>query len=173
MKTFNLSRIFRLIMYYFISNNKTVKILLIIILPEFCVANNKYNAMLYGDGRHDDTEAIQSLLDSKTSHVKLPIPKCKYIISKPLKIYSNQELLLDRYTTIYLADSSNCNMLKSADSLNVNISIRGGIWDCNNKGQLPNPLFIKHSKSPDFDGIGMYFKNLIHFTISDLTIKDT
>ena len=35
---------------------------------------------LYGDGIHDDTNAIQEMLDSKISLVELPVPKKHYCI---------------------------------------------------------------------------------------------
>ena len=82
-------------------------------------AGNRKKAVLYGDGVHDDTEAIQSMLDSRSTQVKLPIPTKYYVISRPLVIYSNQELLLDRYTTVFLADSSNCYMQKQSISFNI------------------------------------------------------
>ena len=45
---------------------------------------------LYGDGIHDDYPAIQEMLDSGMSEVVLPAPKKFYVISKTLKIHSNQ-----------------------------------------------------------------------------------
>lgn len=135
-------------------------------------ANDEHKAILYGDGIHDDTEAIQSMLDSRTIQVSLPVPKKNYTISRPLKIYSNQEFVLDRYTTIRLADSSNCIMLTTADTVSQNISVKGGIWDCNNKGQLPNPFHFKHPQAPNYNGFGLFFLNVMHLTISDLTVKD-
>jgi|GEM_PF-536731 len=154
-------------------------------------AGNRKKAVLYGDGVHDDTEAIQSMLDSRSTQVKLPIPTKYYVISRPLVIYSNQELLLDRYTTVFLADSSNCYMLTTAENAggknsnqerpnlnridstrSENITVKGGIWDCNNKGQLPNPIHFKHPQAPHYNGIGMFFLNVKHLTLSDLTVKN-
>ena len=42
-------------------------------------------AILYGDGIHDDYEAIQELLDSGSCQISLPAPKKLYSISKTLK----------------------------------------------------------------------------------------
>ena len=56
---------------------------------------------LYGDGLHDDTLAIQQLLDQK-GLVYLPTPKKFYLISKPLEISSFTKLKLDRFAEIRL-----------------------------------------------------------------------
>ena len=47
-------------------------------------------AILYGDGIHDDYEAIQELLDSGNCLVSLPMPTKNYLISKTLRVHSNQ-----------------------------------------------------------------------------------
>ncbi len=61
---------------------------------------------LYGDGIHDDTMAIQEMLDTKNSVVELPVPEKHYCISNTLKIYSNQTLKLGETTTIKLMPNS-------------------------------------------------------------------
>ncbi len=68
---------------------------------------------LYGDGIHDDTLAIQALIDSGVCEVQLPAPKKHYLISKPLELPSNFRLVLPRYAEIRLAPGSNCLMLKN------------------------------------------------------------
>ena len=68
---------------------------------------------LYGDGIHDDTAAIQEMIDSGVCEVSLPAPKVCYLISKPLVIPSNFKLKLPRYAEIKLADGSDCFMLES------------------------------------------------------------
>ena len=97
--------------------------------------------ILFGDGIHDDYPAIQEMLDSGMSCVYLTSPKEFYKISKCLKIHSNQELRLDRFTVIKLADGANCSMLENADPENYdnNICVNGGIWDMNHNNQWPNP----------------------------------
>lgn len=100
--------------------------------------------VLYGDGVHDDTAAIQELLDSGCSCVTLPPPKAHYLISKTLRLHSFQELKLDRWTQVKLAPASNCPMLTNDDHVhgNRNIAITGGIWDANNIEQAPNPQML-------------------------------
>lgn len=97
--------------------------------------------ILYGDGIHDDYPAIQELLDSQISCVYLPAPSVHYTISSTLRIHSNQQLKLDAFTRIVLADQSNCSMLENAEpeSYNSNICVDGGIWDMNHRNQWPNP----------------------------------
>ncbi len=68
--------------------------------------------ILYGDGIHDDTAAIQELIDS-SMEVSLPAPKAFYLISKPLELHGNLRLKLPRYAEIRLADGANCYMLKN------------------------------------------------------------
>ncbi len=99
-------------------------------------------AILYGDGIHDDYPYIQKLLDSGVCEVSLPTPKKCYVISKTLKIHSNQALKLPRYAVIRLADNANCDMIENAnwETWDNNILIEGGIWDMNHKNQRPNPF---------------------------------
>lgn len=117
---------------------------------------------LYGDGIHDDTKAIQELIDGAKGELHLPMPKTCYLISAPLELPCDFKLCLPRYATVKLAKGSNCVMLKNktevkvakrknagvSDYVNVyspdapckNIEVEGGIWDYNNKEQQENPF---------------------------------
>ena len=68
---------------------------------------------LYGDGVHDDTAAIQELIDSGRCEVTLPAPEKYYLISKPLELPSDFRLVLPRFAKIRLADGANCAMLRN------------------------------------------------------------
>ena len=149
---------------------------------------------LYGDGIHDDYPYIQKLLDSKICEVCLPTPKVCYVISKTLKIHSNQTLKLPRFATIKLANKANCDMIENADweTWNYNVSIEGGIWDMNHKNQRPNPFHfadefgkklkdysIETGYNPKtsntfrkniYTGKCMRFCRVKNFTIKDITI---
>lgn len=127
---------------------------------------------LYGDGIHDDTEAIQSLLDEKKRVVRLPLPDVCYMISKPLRIHSYQKLELDRFCHIKLMDNSNCMMLINADEENEWIEVTGGIWDLNNLGQMKNPFLFPHDDFPGYNGFSIYFKNVKNLRMSHMTMKD-
>ena len=59
---------------------------------------------LYGDGIHDDTPALQEMIDSGVCEVILPAPEKHYIITKPLELPSNFRLVLPRFAHIRLAD---------------------------------------------------------------------
>ena len=129
--------------------------------------------MLYGDGIHDDSNAIQELLDHQ-SCVRLVTPEHCYLISRPLKVHSNQQLALDRFCQIKLADKSDCRMLENADpeTGNANIEITGGIWDMNNMGQSKNPIHFPNPERPSYDGIAMFLKNVKNVRVAGLTMKD-
>lgn len=149
---------------------------------------------LYGDGIHDDTLAIQELIDSGRCEVVLPAPEVCYIISKPLELPSNFSLVLPRFAHIKLKAGSNCVMLKnktvddyakrieepfwyyvndySPDFPCENIEVKGGIWDFNNKEQAPNPQATYDFSIRGYRGFGMLFYNVKGLTISSITVKD-
>ena len=157
--------------------------------------------ILHGDGIHDDTAAIQALLDTKREIV-LPEPEAFYLISKTLYIGSNTRLVLPRFAEIRLADGSNCPMLRnkaveshgdrltektevwryvwhyvdecSPDEADTarNIEVVGGIWNFNNMGQKPNPLQSKDYSIHGFTGFGMLFYNVRDLRVADMTLKD-
>ena len=148
--------------------------------------------ILYGDGIHDDTNAIQEMIDQAVE-VVLPAPKVHYLISRPLEVPSNFRLVLPRYAEIRLAKGSNCYMLKNKtvtdrqertkeklfDFLNEyspdapchNIEIVGGIWNFNNMEQNPNPLRAGFTPA-GYTGIGFLFYNVKNLRISSLTLKN-
>ena len=53
-----------------------------------------------------------------------------------------------------------------------NIEVCGGIWDCNNMGQNPNPQRTFVYEPYGYTGYGMLFYNVKDLIIRDLTIKD-
>lgn len=103
---------------------------------------------LYGDGIHDDLPAIQEMLDSGVHCVYLPEPKNCYVINGSIRLNSNQELKLDRYTRVKLGDWVNTTMITNADPVgtNENLAVTGGIWDMNHANQKMNPA---HFPDPD------------------------
>ena len=134
---------------------------------------------IYGDGINLDTEGIQELLDSGSPLVELPVPKKEYLIDKPLRLHSNQELKLPRYCRIKLAADSNCHMVINDDFDNgtQNITLTGGIWDYNNLEQDKNPQYVKiiEKAVPPRKGTDvtvMRFKNTKGLHINSLTVKD-
>lgn len=147
---------------------------------------------LYGDGIHDDTAAIQEMIDNAGCELALPTPEKFYLISKAIELPSNFKLILPRTAEIRLAKESNCVMLKNKLELpqdaeysnynsyvkscaNIapaqNIEICGGIWNGNNMEQAENPLISRNSL-PDFWGFCFSFYKAVNLKISQVTIKD-
>lgn len=155
---------------------------------------------LYGDGIHDDTKAIQEMIDNSGAELELPAPKVSYIISAPLELPSNFKLSLPRFAEIKLARNSNCVMLKnktvidiakrtetgifdyvnifSPDVVYENIEVTGGIWNYNNKEQRENPILVNSARSDElvetmsYNGYIFLFYNVKNLRISSLTLKD-
>ena len=135
---------------------------------------------LVGDGVVDDTAAIQARLDSGAPLVYLPPPAKHYLISKPLRVGSGQELRLDRFTLVRLAPGSNCAMLENRNwrEGDRQVAIVGGIWDMANAKQAPNPIQTKGQAIPNeyqrdfFMGICFRFDRVSGLTIRDLTIMN-
>lgn len=150
--------------------------------------------VLYGDGIHDDLPAIQEMLDNR-SYVYLPPPEKNYLIGKAIGLSSGQELKLDRFSKIMLADHSDCCMLenKNPETGDKNIKVSGGIWDMNHKNQRPNPAHFADKekdellhrewineqaksgsccKIPIYSGFCMIFFNVTGLTLSDITIEN-
>lgn len=150
---------------------------------------------LFGDGINDDYPAIQEMLNENTACVYLPPPKAFYKISQCLKIHSNQELKLDRFTLIKLADGANCCMLENADPEHYdnNICLDGGIWDMNHSKQWPNPYHFDNPDTkekaedynkrlfsnkeerlylPDYSGNCFRFNSINNFIFRNITIRN-
>jgi hypothetical protein len=131
---------------------------------------------LVGDGVHDDTAGIQQLLDERRTLVFLPSPSKAYRIRRPLRIHSGQTLSLDRGAVIRLADKSDCVMVTNGDHAggNRDISLIGGIWDCNNRGQAtPEKPCTGTAYDPERHlGMGLRFNRVVNLRIADLTVKD-
>ena len=136
-------------------------------------------AGLFGDGTHDDTAAIQALLDSRRTLVCLPAPPRYYLISKTLRIYSNQTLQLDRFAVIRLQDRSDCLMITNDDHDrgNENIALVGGVWDMHNEGQSLCEYQKTRNWKGTYDparylGVLLRFNRVKHLTLRGLTLKD-
>jgi hypothetical protein len=136
-------------------------------------------AGIWGDGTQDDTAAIQALLDSRRTLVYLPAPPKHYLISKPLRIHSNQTLQLDRFTVIRLKDRSDCLMITNDDHDrgNENIALVGGVWDMNNEGQS----LCDYQKTRNWQGeyaparylgVLLRFNRVKRLMLRGLTLKD-
>lgn len=139
---------------------------------------------LYADGIHDDTYAIQQMLDECGEICLTP---GTYLVSKPLKIHNKTKLKLMEGAVMRLADGANCAIIENdrfdANSVlrrtlphNHDISIEGGVWDGNNVNQVRWPAekreLLKAFDDAYYFGIFMRFSGVQHFSMSGVTIKD-
>ena len=89
--------------------------------------------MLYADGIHDDTLALQELLDRR-GIVTIDRPGT-YLISKTLIIHSNTRLILSPGAKLLAAPKSRCALIENehfaGGGRDENIEIEGGTWDGN------------------------------------------
>lgn len=60
----------------------------------------------------------------------------------------------------------------SPEAVTENIEICGGIWNCNNKNQLPNPEQTKVLEPYGYTGEGMLFYGVRNMKLSSITLKD-
>ena len=157
--------------------------------------------ILYGDGIHDDAPAIQELLNT-TGNVALPMPEKHYLLRSTLILHDNCSLSLPRFAHIRLDDGANCPMVANAmtpdpdesrtpqahtplcrhlwsfvrdyspTAICRNIALSGGVWDCNNRGQLPNPEQSGVYEPHGYTGDGMLFYGVENLTLSGLTLQD-
>ena len=113
---------------------------------------NMKKANLFGDGIHDDADAIQALLDSGISCVALPVPVKNYAIGRTLRLRSGQTLRLEPTTVIRLLPGSSCTMLVNDPSEKDAHDIRlvGGIWDMNHSQQSANPFHPEFASDTPF-----------------------
>ncbi|MBQ3015537.1 MAG: hypothetical protein IJD79_02020 [Clostridia bacterium] len=136
--------------------------------------------MLYGDGKHDDTEDLQSMLD-ECGIVMLLKPGI-YLVSRTLIIHSNTRFVLSPGAHLLAAPYSKCALIENehfrGEGRDCNIEIIGGIFDgnCDNMGldgeyeaihRLDDPY------SPDlFKGKLMRFAHVDNIALEKLTVKD-
>ena len=143
---------------------------------------------LYGDGVHDDTRAIQELIDSGISLVELPVPQKHYCISAPLVLHSCQTLKLGETTRIQLLPESSCYMLTCEENAS-DIVVEGGIWDYNNLHQRGNPVKSGErwrgqathrdgraetivTYTENYRGTALHFYKATRLSVRNLTVKD-
>ncbi len=135
---------------------------------------------IYGDGIHDDTSAIQALLDQGG---RVWLPSGIYRITQPLIIHDNTHFKLAQDAHIRLADGANCALLDNdglySKQTNHNITIEGGIWDGNHAAQQRE--YIEDENQPcDYDkyvsnALLVLMIRLVHIQnlhIKNVTFKD-
>ena len=89
--------------------------------------------MLYGDGTHDDTAALQAMLDQR-GIVSVDRPGT-YLISRTLIIHADTRFVLSPGAHLLAAPMSRCALIENAHfaggGRDRQIEILGGIWDGN------------------------------------------
>jgi len=135
---------------------------------------------LYGDGIHDDTAAIQSMLD-KRGIVTVDAPGT-YLISKALIIRSGTRLVLSPGTKLMCAPMSRCSLIENehfaGGGTDRNIEIVGGIWDgnCDEMGLDGETFTLSRLDTPwspeSFRGKLMRFCHVDGIRIMGLTVRN-
>lgn len=88
---------------------------------------------LFSDTGEDVSEKIQSIIDTND---RLYFPQGRYIISKPIILHSDLDIVFDDNCEIYLKDLSRCIMFDTdKEKNNKNIKISGGNINANDYGQ--------------------------------------
>ena len=85
--------------------------------------------VLWGDGLHDDTAAIQERIDEARHELRLPDPEAFYLISRPLELPSDFKLVLPRFAEVRLAPGSNCLMLKNRTVPDRKERVTDPLWE--------------------------------------------
>lgn len=133
---------------------------------------NVLNFGAKGDGIADDLPAIQRALSGGNKRVK--IPSGTYKLGGQLTVDSNTEIEAAPDAVLVLADGgmkgpkdfmlSNRNW----ETGDRNITIRGGIWDYNNPGNVRGEMFDPNS----ITGTMMHFHTVDDLILENLTLRD-
>lgn len=134
---------------------------------------NALNCGVRGDGISDDAPAIQRLIDAGTPVIYFPAGH--YLIGSTLRLPSNTRLHANRLARFQLADGAGRDvesfLLCNADphNGNENISVRGGIWDGNTRG---NPRGEESDRNA-YTGVMINFRNVRGLTLTDMRLKNS
>ncbi|MBQ9098311.1 MAG: hypothetical protein IJY50_02680 [Clostridia bacterium] len=136
--------------------------------------------MLYRDGKHDDTLALQALLD-RCGIVTVDRPGT-YLISKTLIIHSNTHLILAPGARLLAAPLSRCALIENehfaGDGRDHDIQITGGIFDGNCDAMGLDAVHEAKHRLDDpyspalFKGKLMRFAHVDRIVLEKLTVKD-
>ena len=136
--------------------------------------------MLYGDGKHDDTLALQALLDQR-GIVTVDKPGT-YLVSKTLIIRSNTRFILSPGAKLLAAPLSRCALIENehfaGGGRDENIEIDGGIWDgnCDEQGldaSYETAHRLDDPYSPDlFKGKLIRFARIDRLVLTRMTVRN-
>lgn len=136
--------------------------------------------MLYADGIHDDTQALQALLD-RCGIVTVDRPGT-YLVSKTLIIHSNTCLVLAPGVHLLAAPMSRCALIENehfaGGDRDRNIRITGGIFDGNCDAMGLDAVYEAKHRLDDpyspalFKGKLVRFAHIDGIALERLTVKD-
>lgn len=137
--------------------------------------------MLYTDGIHDATQAVQELLDRR-GIVTIDRPGT-YLISRTLIIHENTRLICAPGVHFLAAPLSRCALIENeqfgdADGRDANIEIVGGIWDGNCDAMGLDGMYEAAHRLDDpysprlFKGKLMRFAHVDRITLEKLTVRN-
>ena len=137
--------------------------------------------MLYGDGTHDDTLALQERLEGR-GIVTIERPGT-YLVSRTLIIHSNTRLICAPGVHFLAAPMSRCALIENehfgdASVRDENIEIIGGIWDGNCDAMGLDGVYEAQHRLDDpysptlFKGKLLRFAHLDRITLEKLTVRN-
>ncbi|MBE6702719.1 MAG: hypothetical protein E7585_04835 [Ruminococcaceae bacterium] len=136
--------------------------------------------MLYRDGIHDDTLALQALLDA-CGIIMLDRPGT-YLVSKTLIIHSNTRLVMAPGVKLLAAPMSRCALIENehfaGGGRDHDIEIVGGIFDGNCDAMGLDAVYEAKHRLDDpyspalFKGKLMRFAHIDRIVLEKLTVKD-
>lgn len=136
--------------------------------------------MLYGDGIHDDTLALQAMLNDR-GIVTVEKPGT-YLISKTLVICSNTKFVLSPGAKLLAAPFSKCALIENehfaGGGRDENIEIIGGVWDgnCDEMGlvaEYESTHRLDNPYSPSlFKGKLIRFAHIDRIVLTCMTVRN-
>lgn len=137
-----------------------------------CYVDGIRNEFLY------DGSVLQGRIDSSTSNRYDLYPNCTYTMTNPLVVPDNFTLN-GNGSTLCLAPYTQLPMLINRDWVhgNTNITVSNLVIDGNEYDQTVNPAHnavtrYNASQADQIDNVGIYFKNVRHSTITNVTFKN-
>ena len=136
--------------------------------------------MLYGDGIHDETSALQSMLDA--CGIVTVDRAGTFLVNKTLIIHSNTRLVLSPGAKLLAAPLSRCSLIQNehfaGGGRDENIEIVGGIWDgnCDEMG-LDAVYEARHRldepyNPASFKGKLIRFAHIDRLSLSRMTVRN-
>ena len=137
--------------------------------------------MLYGDGKHDDTLELQTMLDQR-GIVTVERPGT-YLVSRTLIIHANTRLICAPGVYFLATPLSKCALIENehfatGGGRDENIEIIGGIWDGNCDEMGLDGVYEAQHRLDDpyspklFKGKLLRFAHVDHISIEKLTVRN-